>query len=61
MITKKQYLEIIDVFEKYIEARTKMFPNKPLSEEFTFGFTQAMTLIESLVEKDKKDQIYERE
>lgn len=55
MIIKEQYLEIIDTFEKYIEARTKMFPNKPVSEEFTFGFTQAMTLIESLVEKDKKD------
>ena len=61
MITKEQYLEIIGTFEKYIDTRTKMFPNKPLSEEFTFGFTQAMTLIESLVEKDKNGQIYERE
>lgn len=55
MITKEQYLEIINTFEKYIETRTKMFPNKPLSEEFTFGFIQALTLIESLVEKDKKN------
>ena len=55
MITRKQYLEIINTFEKYIDTRTKMFPNKPLSEDFTFGFTQALTLIESLVEKDKKD------
>ena len=55
MITRKQYLEIIDMFEKYIETRKKMFPNNPLSEDFTFGFTQALTLIESLVEKDKKD------
>ena len=55
MVTREQYLEIIDTFEKYIDARTKMFPDKSLSKDFMFGFTQAMTLIESLVEKDKKD------
>ena len=54
MITKEQYLEIVNTFEKYIVGRTKMFPDKPLSEDFTLGFTQALTLIESLVEKDKK-------
>lgn len=52
MITKEQYLEIINTFEKYIETQTKMFPDKPLSDDYTYAFTQALSLIEGLVEKD---------
>lgn len=53
MITKEQYLEIINTFEKYIDTRTKMFPNNLLSDDFTVDFTQAKTLVESLDENDK--------
>ena len=57
MIIKGKYPEPI---KKYIDNRRKMLSDGSLPEDFGFDLTQVQTLIESLVEKDKKYQIYER-
>ncbi len=52
MITKDQYLDIIDLIQKYLSAYQKMFPNKPMSNDFCAGMEQTIDLIKSLVKKD---------
>lgn len=52
MITKDQYIEIINLVQRYISVYTKMFPDKPMSNEFCAGVEKAVDLIQSLVKKD---------
>lgn len=51
MITKEQYLEIIDQCERYTKLYTGMF-KKPMSEDFQQGMARVLDLIEPLVKKD---------
>lgn len=52
MITKEQYIEIINLVERYVSVYKKMFPEKPMSNEFCAGVEKVVDLIQSLVKKD---------
>ena len=52
MITKEQYVEIIDLVQRYVVMRKKVFPQNPMSDEFYAGMQKAMDLIQTLVNKD---------
>ena len=52
MITKDQYSEIVDLVQKYISTYQKIFPNKPMSDDFCAGIEQVMDLVQSLVKKN---------
>lgn len=51
MITKEQYIEILDACEKYTKLYNKMF-NKPMSDDFQQGMLRVLDLIEPMVKKD---------
>ena len=51
MITKEQYIEIIDLIHSYISKYEEMFPNEPLSNEFCSGVQKVVDLIQLLVKK----------
>ena len=52
MITKEQYVEMLDLITKYVSIYTEAFPDKPMSNEFCAGMQKAMDLIQTLVNKD---------
>lgn len=51
MITKEQYVEILDTCEGYIKLRTEMF-KEPMSDDFQEGMLRVLDLIKPLVKKD---------
>lgn len=51
MITKEQYLEIIEKCEKYIKKYGEIF-EKPMSKDFQDGMVRVIDLIKPLVKKD---------
>ena len=51
MITKEQYLEIIEQFEKYIKKYGEIF-EKPMSKDFQDGMVRVIDLIKPLVKND---------
>lgn len=51
MITKEQYVEILDTCEKYIKLRQDVFKD-PMSDDFQEGMLRVLDLIKSLVKKD---------
>ena len=51
MITKEQYLEIIEQCEKYIKKYGETF-EKPMSNDFQDGMVRVIDLIKPLVKKD---------
>lgn len=51
MITKEQYVEILDTCERYIKLRTEMF-KEPMSDDFQEGMLRVLDLIKPLVKKD---------
>lgn len=51
MITKEQYVEILDTCEKYIKLRQDVF-KEPMSDDFQEGMLRVLDLIKSLVKKD---------
>ena len=51
MITKEQYIEIIEQFQKYIKKHGEIF-EKPMSKDFQDGMVKVIDLIEPLVKKD---------
>lgn len=51
MITKEQYVEILDICERYTKLRKDMI-KKPMSDDFQQGMLRVLDLIESLVKKD---------
>ena len=51
MITKEQYVEILDTCEKYIKLRQDVF-KEPMSDDFQEGMLSVLDFIESLVKKD---------
>ena len=52
MITKEQYVEMLDLITRYTSIYTEAFPDKPMSDEFCAGMQKAMDLIQTLVNKD---------
>lgn len=52
LITKEQYKTILDQYEKYVNGYMKMFPNKPMSEDFAAGLQRGLDIVESVVKKD---------
>ena len=49
MITKKQYLEILDTLEKYLKLQED---NKiVMSKDYQFGFMAAIDIVKSLVKE----------
>ena len=51
MITKEQYVEIIEICERYIKLRKDMI-KEPMSDDFQQGMLRVLDLIKSLVKKD---------
>ena len=49
MLSKEQYIEILNTFEKYAKTYEKVL-NKPMSEEFAAGLMRGLDLIKGLVE-----------
>lgn len=49
MITREQYVEILDVCIKYTEMYSKVF-HKPMSEDYQHGMQQTLNLIEQLID-----------
>lgn len=49
MITKEQYIEILDLVQRYVSMYKKVFPHKPISDEFGAGMQKVIDLIETLV------------
>ena len=52
MITKEQYIEIIDLVQRYVVMRKKVFPQNPMTNEFAAGIEKVIDLIGTLVKKD---------
>lgn len=52
MITKEQYVEMLDLIARYASIYTEAFPDKPMSDEFAAGIEKVIDLIETLVKKD---------
>ena len=52
MITKEQYLEIINLVKQYVMEYRKTFPDAPMSSDFCAGIERTIDLIQYLVEKD---------
>ena len=52
MITKEQYVEIIDLVQRYVVMHKKVFPQNPMTNEFAAGIEKVKDLIQKLVKKD---------
>lgn len=52
MITKEQYVEIIDLVQRYVVMYKKVFPQNPMTNEFAAGIEKVIDLIHTLVKKD---------
>ena len=52
MITKEQYVEILDIVQRYVVMHKKVFPQNPITEDFAAGMQKVLDLIQTLVKKD---------
>lgn len=52
MITKEQYIEILDIVQKYVVMHKKVFPHNPMTEDFVAGMQKVLDLTQTLVKKD---------
>ena len=52
MITKEQYVEMLDLIMRYTSIYTEASPDQPISDEFCAGMQKAMDLIQTLVKED---------
>lgn len=52
MITKEQYVEIINLVQRYVVMRKKVFPQNPMANEFAAGIEKVIDLIQTLVKED---------
>ena len=52
MITKEQYVEILDIVQRYVVMHKKVFPQNPMTDEFAAGMQKVIDLIQTLVKKD---------
>ena len=52
MITKEQYIEIINLVQRYVVMHKKVFPQNPMTNEFAAGIEKVIDLIQTLVKKD---------
>lgn len=51
MITKEQYIEIVNACDKYVKMYEQVL-KVPMSEEFQQGMLRVLDLIEPMVKKD---------
>ena len=49
MITKEQYIEILDIAQRYVVMHKKVFPQNPITEDFAAGMQKVLDLIQTLV------------
>ena len=49
MITKQQYLEVLNRAERFLKIRQKS--TIPMSQDYQFGFMAAIDIVKTLVEK----------
>lgn len=49
MITKEQYVEILDIVQRYVVMHKKVFPQNPITEDFAAGMQKVLDLIQTLV------------
>lgn len=49
MITKEQYVEILDIVQRYIVMHKKVLPQNPITEDFAAGMQKVLDLIQTLV------------
>ena len=52
MITKEQYIEILNLVQRYVVMHKKVFPQNPMTNEFAAGIEKVIDLIQTLVKKD---------
>ena len=55
MITKEQYIEILDIvqrYKRYMVMNKKVFPHNPMTEDFAAGMQKVLDLTQTLVKKD---------
>ena len=52
MITKEQYIKILDLVQRYVVMHKKVFPQNPMTDEFAAGMQKVIDLIQTLVKKD---------
>ena len=52
MITKEQYIEILNLVQRYVVMHKKVFPQNPMTDEFAAGIEKVIDLIQTLVKKD---------
>ena len=52
MITKEQYIEILNLVQRYVVMHKKVFPQNPMTDEFAAGMQKVLDLIQTLVKKD---------
>lgn len=52
MITKEQYIEILDLVQRYVVMHKKVFPQNPMTDEFAAGIEKVIDLIQTLVKED---------
>ena len=52
MITKEQYVEILDIVQRYVVMHKKVFPQNPMTNEFAAGIEKVIDLIQTLVKED---------
>lgn len=52
MITKEQYIEILDLVQRYVVMRKKVFPENPMTGEFAAGMQRVLDLIQTLVKSE---------
>lgn len=49
MITKEQYIEILNLVQRYVVMHKKVFPQNPITEDFAAGIQKVLDLIQTLV------------
>ena len=49
MITKEQYIEILNLVQRYVVMHKKVFPQNPMTDEFAAGMQKVLDLIQTLV------------
>ena len=55
MITKEQYIEILDIvqrYKRYMVMNKKVFPHNPMTEDFAAGMQKVLDLTQTLIKKD---------
>ena len=52
MITKEQYIEILDIVQKYMVMQKKVLSQNPMTGDYAAGMQKVLDLTHTLVKKD---------